>query len=469
LSRSKPVLFVAAMGYLVFLCIALIRWHLAPEVVLGLTIAGISLVILSLRSYLGLHVFILALFIENAFGSNETISPMKVVGMVILVSWLVNVAVRRRTGIALDGFAAVLLLFLIWSGVSLVFALDTQIALGRTFQYAQFTLTTLMFSSVVDTPARIRRVYWSFAIWTTLSTVVALVMYYLGMTPSASGLLLNRNQLATYINIAIICAYLLYMETKVGLGRAVLITSLPVLFLGIGLTFSRGGLISLAVTLLVVWYRVARTGGFILLVGSIGMLGLLTYVLPKTFWQRAESIAPSITQQEGTFGSRVRLWHCAMRMVEDRPMFGVGPGNFVRAYPRYARGRERRYQALSCHNAFIGVTAEHGLPGGALFLLLCGFAIRAARRGIRIGKATARTDLQNYAVVVEVSLLVLFIAGLTGDVYAMKCLWMFFGLAVALQRMAERALTENQALAAEAPAAVPMEGLPSWALARSRQ
>jgi len=464
---SRPVLLLAAVGYLAFLCLALVGWQLAPQVVLALTIAGIGLVILSLRPYLGLQLFIMVLFIENTFSSEEAISPMKVVGMVILVSWLVNVAVQRRTGIAFDGFAAVLLLFLIWSCGSLVFAIDTRVALGRVLQFAQYGLTALMFSSVVDTPARIRRVFLTFTIWTTISTVVAVAMYYLGMTPSASGLLLNRNLLATYVNVAIVCAYLLHEGTKAGLGRAALITALPVLFLGLGLSFSRGGLISLGVTLLVLWYRVARTGGFLLLAGSIGIIFLLTYVLPSTFWRRAESIGPSITRQEGTFGSRLQLWRTCLRMVEDRPMFGVGPGNFVKAYPRYARGREIRYQSLSSHNAFIGVTAEHGLPGGALFLLLCAFATRGAWRCIRIGKATARTDLEIYGVVVDVSLLVFFIAGLTGDVYAMKCLWIFFGLAVALQRMAERAAAENQL---KTPAtAVPMEGLPSWALARSRQ
>src|SRR5439155_16791959 len=211
---------------------------------------------------------------------------------------------------------------------------------NRTFQYVQYALTTLMFGSVVDTPDRMRRVCWSFAIWATISTIVAVAMYYLGMTPTASGLLVNRNLLATYINIAIVCAYLLHQGMRAGFGRMFLITTLPVLFLGIGLTFSRGGLISLAVTLLLVWYRVARKGGILLLAGSIGMICLLTYVLPSTFWRRAESIVPAISRQQDTFGSRVKLWRAALRMVEDRPMFGVGPGNFVKAYPRYARGRE---------------------------------------------------------------------------------------------------------------------------------
>src|SRR5439155_19162078 len=76
--RGKPALFMAAMGYFVFLGLALIGWHQAPEVVLGLTLAGIGIGIMSLRPYLGLHVLILTLFVENAVGSTEAISPMKI-------------------------------------------------------------------------------------------------------------------------------------------------------------------------------------------------------------------------------------------------------------------------------------------------------------------------------------------------------------------------------------------------------
>ena len=468
---SRPVLFLTGTGYFGLLCLALILWHLAPEVVLALTIAGIGLIVMSLRPYLGVHVFILTLFVENAFGESKGISPMQVIGAVILAGWLVNIAMQRKAGLKFDGFAVVLLLFVVWSCVSLVYALNTQWALTHTFTYAQSALAALMFSSVVDTPARIRRVYWSFLICATFSTVVAMVMYYLGMTPNASGLVGNRNLLAFYDNVAIVCAYLLLQEARLAFSRMVLIAALPVLFFGVALTFSRAGLIILMVTLVVMWYRVARQRRFLLLAGSIGIICLLTYVLPTTFWMRAGSIVPAIRREQSkdTFSARLQLWTVAARMIKDRPVFGVGPGNFVQAFPRYARGIEHTYQNLVTHNAYIGVTAENGLAGGGLFLLIFGFAFRGARRGYVTGSATARPDLESYAVVAEVSLLVTFLVGLSGNVEGSKCMWMFFGLAVAIQRMAEQAISENRREVAEEPARVPIEGLAPWALTRDPQ
>jgi O-antigen ligase len=475
-SLSKPVMVVAAMVYFSALCLALLVWHLSTEAVLVLTLSGIGLIIMSLRPYLGVHVFIVTLFFENAFGESspgveEGISPMKIIGAVILMGWLLNVAMRRGEGFKFDRIVGAIVLFLIWNGISLSHAVDTEMALSRTFTYGQLAFAALAFGSVVDTPEKIKKVYWSIVVWATLSTIFSIAQYYLGLATHAKGLVGNRNLFAVYLNIAIVCAYLLHQGSRRGLGRLILLVSLPILFLGIGLTFSRGGLIGLAVTLLVVWYRVARQRKFLLLAASIGMIFLLTAVLPNAFWQRASSIVPAIRQlpEKDTFSLRVRLWTVALRMIEDRPIFGVGPGNFIAAFPRYARGSEEVFQGLVTHNTYLGVAAENGLVGGALFLLIGGLTLRAAWRGIRIGRRTARSDLEIPSVVAEVSLLVLFLAGLSGNFEGLKCTWIVFGLAAAMGRMAERSLSEQRLETVKEPTVGVMEGVVPWALARPRQ
>ena len=464
---GRLILVLAAIAYCGILCIALIVFHLAPEIILAMTVCGAALMMMSVRPYVGVHVFIMMLFVEDVLGGGEGFTPMKVIGATILAGWLLNVAMQPRFGLKFDGFTAVLVAFVLWSGISMLYALDTGLALARTFQYAEFALATLMFSAVVNTPNRIRGAYWSFTICATLSTIVAIAMYYLRMTPTASGLVSNRNILATYINIAIACAYLLYKNARPVPGRVSLMMMLPVLFLGIGLTFSRGGLISLVVILLIVWYRVAKQKGFLLLLGSASMLAVLTAALPSDFWDRAETIVPAIEHNTDTFGARVRLWKVAARMIEKSPIVGVGPGNFAKAFPHYARGNDYQLLKLSTHNAYVGVTAENGVIGGILFVLIIGLALRASRQGLVVGRAVGRTDLETHGIAAEVSLFALAIAGLTGDVVNLKCLWMFFGLGVAMQRMTEPASAMNQGV--EKVENVPVEGVVPWAVARDRQ
>jgi len=469
-SLSKPLLVLGGMTYFAVLFIQLVWWHVPPETVLALTIGGIGLVVLSLRPFLGIHVFIMTLFLENVLGVGvRGVSPMKIIGAVVLASWLLNVALARRTGIRFDRFVLVVGLFLAWCGVSLLYAVDTSIAVNQTFSYLQLALAALMFSSVVNTPERARSVYWSFVVWTTLNTLVAMGMYYLGLTRKAVGLVGNTNGLASLIDVAIICAYLLHQMVRPGLGRILLSAVLPVLFLGLALTFSRAGLIILAVTVLLVWYNVARQRGFLLLIGSISMICVLAYVLPNAFWKRAESIVPAIQRQQDTFGTRVRLWRVALRMIEDRPVVGVGPGNFVAAYPRYARGGDQRLQNLPPHNTYVGVSAETGLVGGTLFVLIIAFSLMRAHRAVSAGRATARSDLETLGVAAEVSLLVFLIGGLSGDSEGLKCVWMFFGLAVAAGQMAERLVAQERPAAADRMPIASAGSPTPWALARHHE
>jgi O-antigen ligase len=222
-------------------------------------------------------------------------------------------------------------------------------------------------------------------------------------------------------------------------------------------------------TLVLVWYRAARQRKFLLLVGSIGMICVLTFVLPAAFWQRAGSIVPAIRKQEDTFGARLGFWRVALRMVEDRPIVGVGPGNYVAAYPRYARSGDHRFLTFATHNAFVGVAAETGVVGLALFLLISGLALRNARRAILTGRVLAQSYIENFGVVAEVCLLAILMAGLSGNVESLKCLWMFFGLALAMGRMTDRATSwEGQAATRIAPA-ISVDGLGPWVPARPRQ
>jgi O-antigen ligase len=467
-SLSRPFLLIAALVYVSVLFLELVWWHVAPEKVLALTIGGIMLLVLSLKPFLGIHVLVMAQFLENVMGVGMSgVTPTKLLGAVVLVGWIISVALTRTRGFKFDRFFLVVVLFLVWCGVSILYAVDTDTAIKQSFTYLQLALVALMFSSVVDTPERCRSVYWAVVIWTTLHTMVAILMYYLRMTSTAVGLIGNRNALASYIDVAIVCAYLLYQIVAPGLGRGLLLVSLPVLFLGLALTLSRAGLIVLVVTLLLVWYSVARRRGVLLLIGSFSMICALTFVLPNSFWKRAESIVPAIQRQQETFGTRVRLWRVALRMITDHPVVGIGPGNFVAAYPRYARGGEQLLQMLNPHNTYVGLAAENGLIGLSLFLAMIFIALLETRRGVRAGRAVARSDLEIQTIAAGVSLLAYLLSGLAGDAQSMKSLWMFFGLAVATGRMAEGPVQVKPSTATQEPITSPGR-LSPWVLVRHR-
>ncbi|HEV8700160.1 MAG TPA: O-antigen ligase family protein [Candidatus Polarisedimenticolia bacterium] len=435
---SRPIMMLIVLGYLTLLAVGLIRMHLDPDVVAALTIGGIGLVILALRPYLGIHAFIAVMYLENVLPSEGGVTGPKVLGAVILTGWLLSAALRRGLGFRLGAFVLVMLAFVTWTGVSSVYALDDELALARVFSFVQLAGATLMFISVIDRPSRMRGVQWAIVLWTCLATIFALAEYYLGLTNVAVGFIGNRNGLASGISFAIVFACLLYQADPGRLARLFLIFTLPVFFLGLALTLSRTGFIMLAVGLLAVWYRVVRDKGLLILAGSVAALSLVTVLLPDTVWQRVGSIVPAIRQQRDTFGLRVRLWQAGMRMIEDRPVFGVGPGNFVAALPRYSPG-ELTGRQLVAHNSYVSVAAEMGLVGLALFLMMYLLALREAGFALRWGRRSGSKELELHAFAMEISLILVMTGALAGSLESLKYNWMCLGLAVGVGQVARQA------------------------------
>ena len=431
--RALGVLFGA--GILALLAVPLVIWYASPLILMEMMIGVASLVAIALHPYLGVQAFILLLYLEYALTIGGTLTLMKLLGVVIIGSWLLSMAARRRFDVRFDGFTLALVLFLAWTAASLLYAYDSEAAERSLFSFSQLALLALMFSAVVDDVEKMRGVCWAIVVWTLLSTIIAIGMYYAGATRYAVGLLGNKNLLADYINVAIVCAHLLLLSTTHRPARLFLASTLPPLYLGLALTLSRTGLISLGALLLLVWYRVARQRGFLILVTSVIAVALITFVLPASFFKRASTILPAIQQQRETFGTRVRLWKIAGRMIADHPLTGVGSGNFVAAYPRYAHG-EMETRLYVTHSAYVGMAAETGLVGLTLFLVLIGLALREAGRAIQIAKRMHLPDLEYFAVAAEVSLLSIALSGLAGNVEGSKMLWIFFGFAVGLGRVA---------------------------------
>jgi len=454
-------LLLGALG-LILMGALLVVWHVEPVFVLMLALGGIALVALSLRPYYGAQAFVMMMFFENAIPSSQGLTLMKALGVIIISSWLLSMAMRRELGFRLEPLTILMGLFLAWCSMSLLYAFDSSISAGALFTFTQLVLATLMFSTVVDTPARMRGIYWAFVLWAGLSTLIAIDMYYAGMTRMAVGLLHNRNLLAGYINVAIVTAYLLLLSTPQRLGKAVLMVLLPTFFLGLALTLSRTALVTLPITLLFVWYRVVKQRSMLILLGSLFTIVAITLVLPESFWKRAESIGPAIQNQEDTFGTRVGLWKIGLRMVQDHPMTGVGAANFIVAYPRYAHVGVNT-KALVTHNTYVGVAAEMGLVGLTLFLLLHILSLRAAGLAVRVGRLEGLSDLEILGVTTEVCLISWMLGGLSGNGEGMKILWMLFGLCLSLRHLVRRGRVAETPIDVSRTVDPPTEGgLTQW-------
>lgn len=136
-------------------------------------------------------------------------------------------------------------------------------------------------------------------------------------------------------------------------------------------TYSRGGWISLGVSLILFTALSfdAVKKHLKLLVATIGIIVFLTPIIMKSnvLSQQITSIPSETVNQTRSVSGKLRttVWTNAVKMVKDNPVFGVGPGAFGAVY--YAYQTDPWLYAKNAHNHFLETAAETGIPGILLY------------------------------------------------------------------------------------------------------
>lgn len=201
------------------------------------------------------------------------------------------------------------------------------------------------------------------------------------------------NPYAGYLNLALplalgLAAFGRDMRERLVAGAA------AVLLLGAeALSASRGGLIGLAVAVVVLAAvglrreRIAAllAGAGVVLFALAAFTSLLPHALSAALLRplRLEGISPDAPVTNANFSTMERLahWIAGLRMFAAHPLLGVGAGNYDAAYPRYAFNPSVWPEALGhAHNYYINAAAETGLLGLLAFLVVAGAALTAGWR-----------------------------------------------------------------------------------------
>jgi hypothetical protein len=80
-----------------------------------------------------------------------------------------------------------------------------------------------------------------------------------------------------------------------------------------------------------------------------------------------------------TMTFRWYYWMASARIFRDKPMLGVGGGNFANAYLRHRRV-EGEEGIKTPHNVVVHALTQYGLPGGLCYLAAIGYILVAATR-----------------------------------------------------------------------------------------
>ncbi len=153
-----------------------------------------------------------------------------------------------------------------------------------------------------------------------------------------------------------------FLAISAGLGITAIILSL-----------ARGSWIALIVgigiIILLAWknWEVSERKSYFAAIGGLVLLGSLVLA---PFGSR---IYERLTTDDGNSAAvRIPLMKVAWNIIEDNPLIGIGLSGYRTEMYRYDDTKEHVTQIFpgTVHNSFAHITAEIGIPGGILFILL---------------------------------------------------------------------------------------------------
>lgn len=219
--------------------------------------------------------------------------------------------------------------------------------------------------------------------------------YYLDC---ATGTFINRNHFATYLAMALPLALGMLIDGWDSVfagtswrGRLVRLTETSnfaaifaavatfVIWLGVFLSYSRGGLAAALVATVVLGLNsgIRKRRMWILVAGCL---------LPAVFlsWQQLRAPGERFIADADRLASlnqRLPMWEAGASMIPSNATLGVGWGNFGNAFPMYQPSSRLRWEHV--HNDWLQSAIEGGVVAPLVVLCLLWLALRAARRNGR--------------------------------------------------------------------------------------
>lgn len=247
-------------------------------------------------------------------------------------------------------------------------------------------------------PARARRVLGFFIVVAALYAAYGLLNHLAGWNTvlwesepktivGVSSTFVNRNNFATYANLAILAGLVLLLEPFLRAGvpgdlrriaaevaekllekRGPLLLALVVLVTAMLLTGSRGGFLSLMAAALTITLIVLGTTGarLRLMVPVVAVAGLLGWAL---VWVFGGETLERLDATDATLAHRTLIYEDTLAMIAERPLLGHGYGTYEQSFRLYQDRSANPLAVDKAHNTYLEHLAELGVPATVLLYL----------------------------------------------------------------------------------------------------
>jgi probable O-glycosylation ligase (exosortase A-associated) len=243
----------------------------------------------------------------------------------------------------------------------------------------------------------------------------------------------DNNALGLALNMCIPILFFLAREEKNTKLKWFLRICFLCAILGVILTYSRGGLLGLAVVVTAITLKTRHkvAGAFFMVVAAF----LILTFAPSAWMDRMSRFAKG--DLDSSANERLVAWETAWHFAHDYPLTGGGfntlPDETV--FQRYQlRPLPEGFKSTAPHSIYFQLLADHGFIGLALFLAVIASCFWSLRRVRRVAQALpVARHLINYTHMIEVAVLGFMVSGaFLGFVY-LDVIYQMVGTVVVLK------------------------------------
>jgi O-antigen ligase len=413
-----------------------------PLLALGAAVAIVFVAVALTSLSAGVCVFAVFTFVNEAVPSGG-LPVTKLVGVLLVLSWLAAITVGESRGRRLfesNGLLFLLGVFVLWTGLSAIWAPSSSEALGALGRYAPNALLFLVVYAAVRTREQ--------AMWLVAALLVgALISAAYGVAAPVeanveerlSGAFGNANETAAALAVGVALAgglvFALRDRPWLRLGA---IVSVPFAIVALFMTVSRGGILALvAVLVAAILIAGPRRKAAI----ATAAVAAVTAFLYFGFVAGPEAREHLLKSNGGT--GRADIWKVGWRMVDANPVIGVGAGNFASSSVHYllvpgtiARSDFIVDNPKVAHNTYLEVLAELGVVGLVLFLAIVAAALAAMLKAARLFGAAGDVQMEVLARAVLIALIGFLTAAFFDSREFANQLWLLLSLGPALLAVA---------------------------------
>jgi O-antigen ligase len=411
-------------------------WMIASEYwLLVASVFGLLLLLLRpIEATLGLYAFLIPFEPVAIIGNSTSTSPaptlLRYVGLLALFVTLGVGCLRER--IRPPQTALFWSLFMLWGGVSTLWAIDQEMALHR---LPMALGLWLLYMAIVSVRITAKELSWIVLLTILGGSSASIYFAYLffRMGDAIGRVFLTTETLSDPDFFA--ATLLLPLSLSVGgvlssrtwPRRALFLAATGVIALAVFLTMSRGALAALAGITFIFLLRLRLNWRMLL---PVATAGIALMFMPPLFFQRVQEASTS------RISGRLDIWQIGIHSLKSYGAFGAGLENFSKAFERYV-GTARFFAGhqRSSHNIYLTAAVEFGILGMLFLFEAVRSHLRAFPRPSRNIPASSRI------VAFEAACWGMLIAGFSLDILWRKAFWFVWALsavAVHVQRENEQ-------------------------------